>query len=365
MMIDFEDEGGGSNLLDTLRRLLPVLMVAMLLSGNLMFAVVNIVPGWQLFEAVNGDVQAARAHIAEIESAPVSDETAVLQAQVASVQEDRAAAATGFLSKTEADAMMEQMYTYADSGGVQITAMRAADPPDNADPTILPRSLRLQVEGDTSGALMRFVNTIREASVPGIAIGEVLVESDKDGSTLLMNVTLHTSSYAPGTLLANLPEGIAPDPNALADVASDIEAGEPVDVTVLDPAADPAAPTPDPAAVAALEPTATYPPAPVSLECPGAPPTLFTLGDMAVVDFDTDTSLRILGQPRLDDESVAVLIHARDGDMLRLVGGPICGEWMGMPIWYWYVEYGDFFGWAGEASDRARYMCPVDNPECA
>jgi hypothetical protein len=91
----------------------------------------------------------------------------------------------------------------------------------------------------------------------------------------------------------------------------------------------------------------------------GGRDTLFTVGDVAVVDFNSPGSLRLLQS--YDSERIVTVALAYDNTRLTLLEGPICYA----DKWYWRVRHpGGLTGWAAESSPEFRWMCPSSEPEC-
>lgn len=370
---DFDDGGGsGSALLDTLRRLLPVLLVAMLLAGNLFFVITQVMPAWTAYDDMASQVAQAEQQVEAKLAQGVNDQVDILRYDLEQAQAILAFGAKGFLSPDQSALLVEQIYQLADDNGVIVQALRASEEnEDEAVTTYITQRIELEITAVQVTNVLDYMTAMREATVPGVSVHNVQMSASKDDVYLLLEVTLYISPLADGSVFEDLPviERATLSFEGMVALHEQIEAE--------------ATPTPPPAAtsVAAVPPsaeatseagamplevtaTAEMPPAPVDVECPGAPPPAFNVGDTVVVDFEIDSSLRILRQPRLDDSPVVIIVHAEDGDVLQLLGGPVCGTWLGMPIYYWYVAYGDFMGWAGEASINNRWMCPIDDPEC-
>lgn len=352
MMFD-EDEGGGLDfgvIAQKIVSLLPVLMLGMLIMGLMLFAVSSIVPQIQAYADLNANVQGARAAVTA--QAPDPDAATILGAQLEGAVSARDQAAARFATDTQADGILDTLYRYADEQGVTIVTLRTQQnlDEDPSGPYAL-RSFRLQVDGALR-ELMAFVVGLREASVPAVQVGAVSINPADAAQmySLMLDLRLSTSPYASGAVFADLPHlavPVPPTPNP-ADAES----------TALAAAA-----TPNLAltATALFAPTATPP-----LDgCAGAPPNRIRVGQTAVVDFNTPSALNILAVPRTVDSDIDIIAQARDGALLEIIGGPVCGRWKGMDVWYWQVIYGGVQGWAGEASAEERWVCPPDEPECA
>jgi hypothetical protein len=96
--------------------------------------------------------------------------------------------------------------------------------------------------------------------------------------------------------------------------------------------------------------------------CPNAPPSLFHIGDMAVVDFNSLGALQVTSNPEGGGE---VLIEVQDNATLRIIGGPVCGT--SGDRWRWLVEHvgSGTIGWVSEGVVDDTWMCPEHDPECS
>jgi hypothetical protein len=125
--------------------------------------------------------------------------------------------------------------------------------------------------------------------------------------------------------------------------------------------------TPLPTALPTLAPAQSTPLATPTLPdpavaCPGAPPSLFKIGDTAVVDFNDLGALRVLADP--GTSVMTTRTQAYDNHRLQIIAGPVCER----QAYYWYIRnlsQEDALGWVAEAMGNERYLCPVENPECA
>jgi hypothetical protein len=88
--------------------------------------------------------------------------------------------------------------------------------------------------------------------------------------------------------------------------------------------------------------------------------TLFTAGDIAVVDFNSSGALRIL--TNYEGGARQTLAQAYDNNQLELLEGPICYS----GSWYWRARLTtrDVTGWVAENDETYRWLCPYDDPEC-
>lgn len=342
-----------------LLRLLPILLIALILSGEGLFAATNILPHWRSHETLASDLERAQAEL-EARNVPVDNgEIQVLQTQIESAQSKLVQASGIFLTPNQAERMLDRLYSHARTTGVEIMSLQSQHSTKiEADQLYEVRIIRLQVEGFVTN-LMNFIIRIQEATLPGIHITNLALNQKAAAYTLVIDLLIYTSPYANGEAFANLPDA---DSVRLIPI-----------IPTVPPAQVAMAPTPlptlsfqsneGPALTLVSEPAT--PEALLGTECPGAPSSLFVIGDTAVVDFTQGGALRILARARTDQGGIDTLTYAYDNEVLKLLDGPVCGEWRGQNIWYWYVEFKDVKGWAGEASSADRWLCPVADPECS
>jgi hypothetical protein len=325
--------------------LLPLFLLVMVIIGNVMFAVRLIVPHLITYNELVTEVEGNREVLRVSLAAAEGDETILLQSQITRLEDQLVESAGIFLNDYQAESMLNWLYGYAHESGVEITSLQTQTP-DTPGEVYDMRDFRLQVQGPVR-QLMVFLAQINEAAAPSVVISNIAFTSD----TLTMDVRIYFSPLASGAVLDNLPlvvfpTSVAPVPtNAPPTPLPTLQAGAtPVDV------------------VTAIGGDSEIP---VDTSCPGAPPTWFQPGDIAIVDFNRVSSLNILLRPRVDSVEVPVLDRAYDNDQLQILAGPVCGTWRGLNVWYWYVDYRGIKGWAGEGTGISRWLCPVDMPECA
>jgi hypothetical protein len=177
-----------------------------------------------------------------------------------------------------------------------------------------------------------------------VTIANLAIQTDRGQTHLTMDFLLYTSPYASGKAFDALPTVVAAAPTA---EPATLTPGEPV---VAETSVAPAPLTPTAAATA------------IDL-CSGAPPTLFHIGDTAIVHFKGVGALRIL--PEVSRNAVSALGQVYNGDQLHILAGPVCGQWKQSNILYWYVETKNLRGWAGEAAPNERWLCPASDPKCS
>ncbi len=365
----------------SLRRLLPVLLIALILSGMLLFVLLVVMPTWREYEALTAEIADLHDQIEQQTAASADPE--IMQARIDNARETLQTSADTFVTEAQADTMLESLYGYAGSSSVMIVSLQAQQLSEETPEAYNVRAFRLEVGGNMP-QLLQFVTSIREATIPAVQISSLSVSGDIMGYTLTMDMVVYTSPFASGSVT----EVLAPAPSRPAIVMNTSTPAAPFAATA-DPLATPAAgavlptgvPTLAPAqpaafatatAISAQSSSTRVPVTPLAggtnviNACPGAPPTLFSPGDVVVVDFNMDTRLNILSGVRAPQgNAVRVLTQAPDNAVLTLIDGPVCGNWRGMSLWYWYADYGGMTGWVGEGTVLMRWLCPADNPECA
>ncbi|MBZ0296212.1 MAG: type 4a pilus biogenesis protein PilO [Anaerolineae bacterium] len=323
-------------------RLLPILLTLMIILGIAMVVIVVIIPKWQIHEELSAEVETRQEVLAAQNAAAGENENIVLmQHQIDEIQGSIDEAATGFLTDAEVDSTLTRLYGYANVNQVEITRLQAQQQTEAETDvtTYTTLAFRLQITGDASN-LTAFLGQIAEASTPAVVIGNVNLDgTEGQSSTLTIDLQLYTSPYASGGALGDLPEILMPTLEPMDD-ANTIPV---LDETITDPAL---------LAVAVTE-------------CPGAPPTLFKIGDTVIVDFEDGSSLNVLERARVDQASIPLLNRVYDNTQLQIMGGPVCGEWKGNKLLYWYVDNNGIKGWVGEATAQNRWLCPQSEPECS
>lgn len=337
---------------ETLSRLLPMLMMLLVASAVGMFALAVLLPKWG---AYNEMMQVRDSKQSEVD-ALLFDDTEVtlgiLNRQLDDLQTEIDAASADFFSEDHADTILDNLYQYAREVGVQVTNVRLAEssePLDLAAPYHL-RTLRVQVNGEAK-KLMHFVIRFREAQLNSVKIANLSISESDEMAQLVMDIQVYISPYATSDPYAGLETVAYPE----------IEAAIPVELAA---AADAAGELPVGAAGDAIGSGESS----ISVDdaCTGLEPTLFAIGDTAVVDFNASSALNLLNSVRTPGgEEVDVIYLLRDDSKVEIINGPVCGEWEGKPVRYWYVSYYNMQGWVGELTTENRWLCPVDNTECA
>ncbi|HEX2907128.1 MAG TPA: hypothetical protein VHO69_09735 [Phototrophicaceae bacterium] len=340
-MNDFDDSPRRFNII----ALLPVMMIILILIGNVMFGVTNILPQWRTHQELADQVAAAQKALDEKTRQMEEDNISFLNAQVERAQEKMQTASDFFISDAQADELLDALYQDARQTGVTIFDLQAP-PPDPVEMEAYHlRTFHIQAEGPVL-QLLNFVISIEEASTPGVVLSGLNLTQKEDRSILAMDITLHASAYAAGTALDNLP--VVPTLAVQTPVPVVVEATVAVPETTLvaQPTSEVLAVTPDNA-------------------CPGATPTQFKVGDQVAVHFGGTGRLNILSAARVTGTQITVVAKAANGDQLSLVAGPVCGQWNGTNLWYWLVDRQGVQGWAAEGISGSRWMCPLADPQCS
>lgn len=348
MINDYEEQSQLSEIIPTILKLVPLLLIIGLLGATSIFATTKILPAWQSYDLVQQNVTLAEDQLATREAEQEnSDMITILTARNESVLEDTKAKAVDLLTEAQVSDIIGHLFQYADESGTIVDVLSTEDLVDAADTSYRIHRVQAQVRGSTS-RLMNYVLRLRESLLPSVEISNVYIEPRDEYSQLYMDIQLYTSPFADGSALDNLPS---------------YEVPAPFDPTVpqalLDPTPTPMRPTAVPAAVETQEAVVVE-----VDDCPGAPPTLYEVGDVVMVSFLDKGALNVLSEPRTSGNQPTSMTLAYDGEVLRLQEGPICGQWEGQDVRYWRVQRNGIGGWVGEATLTDRWLCPTDNAHC-
>lgn len=357
---------------------LPIFLILMILMGIILFAVRTVLPRLQDFQALSDQVEAQRAMAGTlIAQQNDNDNIVILNHQIENAQAQLDEAGSMFLTKQEAEQVLDRLYAYAYSRGVRVTNLQA-QPAQPSDPAVPMETAlyQLQVTGGVAN-LLDFVSRFQEASLPSVNIISMTIAPSSEQTVLTMGLMIYTSRYASGRALEQFPTPlptlvpsatptftVTPSPTM---TPSPIVPTEVVIIPTNTPTPEPSlTPTPSeipPSATPTitLTPSLTPTPLPTRVDCPGAPASQFGEGDIAIVHFNGLGALRLLSDPNATVLSTRT--QAYDNDRLEIIAGPVCGEGK----IYWYVRNttrGNALGWAAEGEGSERYMCPEDNSEC-
>lgn len=269
---------------DNLTRVLAIAMIALCAVGVAIFAITNVLPAWQAHNELAAQVVSAQDSLQAQQQAGLNSGD-VLRRQAEAMQTKVAQQAVVFLSEKEAAQVLANLYGYARDSGAQVVDLQAQPAPKTDAPKAnatastvsapqpyVVRVFRLTVSGEAD-ALVEFMARFREAALPGVSLSNLKVGAGKDGATtLVVDVTMYTSPFASGTVLAEqtgptpppLPtlegmmpsQGTLPSQGALATVALVAPTGTPAAPTTQPSAAPSGVPGASPAAQTAT-PTST------------------------------------------------------------------------------------------------------------
>jgi hypothetical protein len=335
---------------------MPLVVIALTIVGTGLLCGLTIIPQWKDYESLQSELntshQTIDGHLTQV-SQDQEDDLSLARTQLEAAQHDQDEAARFFWTDIQADAILDRVYQYANESNVLLTVLQAQDPPQqsssrnrDATPSGLysVRTMELQVTGGLV-QLMNFISRFRENVVPSVIINGVQLEQREDQGALRMTLSIYTSPFASGDVFELLPDWNTPTPIP--------PTWTPSPTGTMRPTSIPQQPTAYPSATPTLD------------ACVGAPPSLFQVGDEAVVDFNDNSSLRVLTRPRTTNDVIGVIVQAYDNEHIPIVAGPVCGTWDGLRLWYWNVIVRGHSGWVGEAIPGTRWLCPVDDPECA
>ncbi|MCC7446386.1 MAG: hypothetical protein IT324_03170 [Anaerolineae bacterium] len=243
---------------------LPTALIALLLLGNVVFAIAVVLPQWTAHEDLALQVDTGKKTLdARLAQQNSQDDAKVLQSQIDSAQDKLETASTIFLTQAQVDELLSKVYRYAEDNDVKIISLqaqqasgKAADP--KATTLYDQRVFRLQIDGNIIN-LMNFLSQFREASLPGVSLTGLSVNRGKNQTdSMTMGLVMLVSPYANGDAFAELPQSnirivVLPSPTPTQPTATP--------TATLPPTATPHPVTPTP-----LPPTATDAPATPTLD---------------------------------------------------------------------------------------------------
>ena len=164
---------------------------------------------------------------------PRPDRTS-LNAQVAALRQELLEAQESFISETEADAILNQIYGYAAISNVTIDALQTQTMVGEEGEQLPHTAFRLKASG-SSIQLLNFVARIEQASKPGVELTNLslLPGEPADITLLVMEVHFHT--------IPQVPDPPSPAP-ATEEPQEPEEPEEPDVAATLTPAPDDPAP---------------------------------------------------------------------------------------------------------------------------
>jgi hypothetical protein len=353
---------------DNFQIIMPVLFIVMILFGEAVLLIQQVLPGWNTHETLSQQILDGEIAISNIQVEQIEGEEAViLQSQIDRETNQLTENANVYLTPIQADGILDLLYVYAGASAVEITNLQAQQPVQEASsPAYDVRMYRFEVTGPAFN-LITFIMRFKEASAPAATVSELLISpSSDDRDVMSATLMLYVSPLASGDALGHLPE--LSIPTAMVPTPLPSATPEPTMTITPTPGDGASLAVPDTVLLAAdtraeamVSIDANVPTPPAS--CPNAPPSLFQAGDSAIVDFNSPGALRMITEAAGNaDQTIAQLY---DNQQIELLEGPVCAQVGSSQIFYWYARRGQYQGWVAEASPTIRWLCPVDNPECA
>lgn len=362
-MIDNGFEGG-YELRETIVRLLPVLIIALIMIGYALYVGLVIFPMGKDYETVNSAMSTNEAAIMATATEIANDPgVTIYQTQLETAVVNFDTLSQSFLSEADVNTILVALYTNAENNEVSIINLQTQPiaQQDNASiyNTIL---FRLQAEGSVPN-LMNFVIYSQDLTVPTVSVSNFSILENKEVSLLTMDLTLHISLQSSSSILENTNYVELPTPPSepllLASPSPEIpEMATTTDVVTVPGESIPVADN--------ANNNLASNPAPIDpSSCGSAPPPMFAVNEVVIVDFNDGGALNMLSAARTGSQEIEIETVLYDNAHMTLINGPICGTWEGLDVWYWYVDYQGLTGWVGEATIDDRYLCPESNPECS
>jgi Tfp pilus assembly protein PilO len=254
---------------------LPIVLIIVFLLVNIVLALVLIGPKWKAHADLAAQIDARQQELDAVRQGQ-NGNNSVLEAQIEKARTSLETNAAVLLSPAEADSILNRLYDYASSMGAEINDLKLQPPPETTQDVYAVRTFHLQVTG-TTPQLINFVTVFQESSVPGVMLSNLNLVNTDAFSTLDVDMLLHTSPYAPGDVLANLPAVPRPAPMPTVMPTS----------TPLPPTPTPTAtttPTPTPTVPATLTPTPTGPIVGMGVYDDGNPALQYLAGEWETID---------------------------------------------------------------------------------
>ncbi len=372
-----------SSLRTRLFQLLPVLFIMLAVLGIGIFSIQSLLPRWQSYQSLATEVQTQNQALAtQFAAQSDSGNAQVLQAQIQSAQATLNSVGNNFLTDSEAAQVLNRLYAYAYSRGVRIVNLQAQQPSAAATASAVPyitTVYQLQVSGGVAN-LIDFISHFQEASLPGVSITSMSVSNTGSQPQLTMTLLIYTSPYASGKALSQISTAEVDPPDSTPTPTGTVPPSAAALLTVVASATLLPSPTPTstPTSTAtftatlsptltstltpSLAPTFTPTRAVTTVSCPGALPTLFKVGDIAVVHFSGLGALRVLSDP--NGPVMSTRTQAYDQQRLLIISGPVCVN----STQYWYIRnlsHNNDLGWVGEGQNDERWLCPESDPKCS
>ncbi len=175
--------------------LLAVIAIAAVVVGCAAIFARSIVPGVRTWGALAAERDAAQAAAANAGAAQAKAPDA-LREKLAAAQANLASAAAFFASEGQAAEMPTRLYEYANECGVQVVNLQARPSQGAGDKFYELREISVRATGPLWG-LLRFIDRASQASQAGCHLDGVSVTRGTPQHSLVMEVVLYTSPYAP------------------------------------------------------------------------------------------------------------------------------------------------------------------------
>jgi Tfp pilus assembly protein PilO len=235
-----------------LKALLPAALIVVFLLANVVVGLVLFGPKWKTHLDLAAQL-AARQQELDAARQSQNGNNGVLETQLEKARANLKTNAAVMLAPVEADSILNRLYDYASSTGAEINDLKLQPPSDTTQDVYAVRTFHLQVTG-TTPQLINFVTVFQESSVPGVMLTNLNLVDNDASSALDVDMLLHTSPYAPGDVLANLPAvprpapmpTVMPTPTPLPPTPTPTATGTPTATTT---------PTPEPTVPATMTPT--------------------------------------------------------------------------------------------------------------
>ncbi len=205
-------------------------MIVISVIGLLALLVSSVLPAWR--EGTDYKVQLAEAQETLTAQAQANQDSALSTSRkLSSLQTKLDQNASAFLSESEAAALLNTVYHYADQSNVKIDNVQAVTPHVSSKQTPTPgvfemQIFRLEASGHVSD-LLDFVSRFKEAPAPAVSIHNLSITAKKQSDgvifDLTMDLVIYTSPYASGHGSPETPQTQASLAPTLAPAASQTE----------------------------------------------------------------------------------------------------------------------------------------------
>ncbi len=189
-----------SSLRERLPRVLSLSLLMLVLTGEMIFAITQIVPSVRAHTALSA--QLAEAQAALVPPAGEAVLEAAAQKRLDKLQAALAETAAPFLLEAEVPEAINHLYRYADDAAVQIMqieAVRTAQAKTGAAPTAHAiQTFKVEVAGPAL-QLVAFVTRIEEAALPTVVLDGLSLKPGRGASgasVLTLQIHYYTSPFA-------------------------------------------------------------------------------------------------------------------------------------------------------------------------